>query len=78
MVVKCGREEFTLTREDDILFNGACYQIITQKVGYGFNSYSPRIAKVKAKKMIRDGELVFDRFYTSDFTTKEMEVYKIK
>jgi hypothetical protein len=75
MKIKCGREEFDLTAQDEILFNGACYQIITRRTGIGLNSYIPKIAKTTASKMIKNGELVFCRKYIKD---SECDIYKIK
>ena len=78
MIVKCGRTEFDLNRSDDIMYNGACYQIVTRKNGIGFDSYPPKIAKAKAEKMIKDGDLVFDRLQKSDYSNSELAYYKIK
>lgn len=57
MIVKCGKIEYELNGKDIVMYNGACYQIITRKVGYGWNSSSPIIAKSKAIKLIKDGLL---------------------
>lgn len=57
MIIKCGRLEFDLTKQDLIMYNGACYQIITRKNDKGFDSYSPQIALGKAKILIKEGKL---------------------
>lgn len=57
MIVKCGRDEFELNKEDIIMYNGACYQIITRKKYSGYNFIPPTIAKNKAIKLIKDGLL---------------------
>ena len=44
MKVKSGRHEFDLTVQDQILYNGACYQIIIRKIDSGFDALTPRIA----------------------------------
>jgi hypothetical protein len=63
MIVKCGRKEIVLTEKDVIMFNGACYQITTQLKVDGWYSYPFQIAKGKAEKMIKKGELVKYREY---------------
>jgi hypothetical protein len=57
MIVKCGRIEFELTEKDLVMYNGACYQIITRKVGFGWNESTPIIAKSRAMKLIKEGLL---------------------
>jgi hypothetical protein len=75
MLVKCGREEFDLTKDDEIMYNGACYQVITRTSGFGWNKSTPVLAKGKAEKLIKDGLLVFDRDRTSYGIT--VSIYKI-
>ncbi len=74
MLVKCGRDEIDLNENDEIMFNGAWYQIITRKVGFGWNEKTPIIAKAKAEKMIKDGLLVFDH---KRIKSVEVSIYKI-
>lgn len=57
MIVKCGRVEYDLTLQDLILYNEACYQIITRSNNKGFDSYAPKIALGVAKKLIKEGKL---------------------
>jgi hypothetical protein len=57
MNIKCGREEFALTEKDIIMYNGACYQLITRKIIKGWSTTSPVLAKAKAVKLIKDGKL---------------------
>ena len=72
--VKCGRDEFELNENDEIMYNGACYQITTRLVGYGWKSSIPIIAKAKAEKLIKDGALVFS--HNGKGITKTV-IYKI-
>jgi hypothetical protein len=58
MIVKCGRVEFELNHQDMIMYNGACYQLVTRKVGSGWNAIHPILAKSKAEKLIKSGQLV--------------------
>lgn len=53
MIIKCGREEIDLNNNDEVFYNGACYQIKTRKCGT-----LPVIATNKAKKLIKDGILI--------------------
>ena len=76
MVVKCGRREFTLDKTDEILYNGACYQIVTQTYNQGFSEYYPIIAKVRAEKMIKDGILILERTEGNDYV-KNLEYYRL-
>lgn len=56
--VKCGREEVELTENDEIMYNGACYQIVSRG---SFFKPNPILAKSKAEKLIKDGDLVLGR-----------------
>jgi hypothetical protein len=71
--VKAGREEFELNKNDEIMYNGACYQIITRLTGYGWNSSIPVIAKARAEKLIKEGKLVFNHHEEK----RKVDIYKI-
>ena len=43
--LKVGRNILDISENDLILDNGACYQIVTQKIGHGFNKVTPRMSK---------------------------------
>ena len=43
--LKVGRNILNITEDDLILDNGSCYQIITQRIGYGFNKDVPMMSK---------------------------------
>ncbi|WCF11607.1 hypothetical protein NDS46_30135 (plasmid) [Paenibacillus thiaminolyticus] len=58
MIVKCGRKMIELTEKDVIMYNGACYQIITRNKGLGWNESIPKIAKAKAQELIKKNLLV--------------------
>jgi len=58
MKVKCGRDEFDLNKQDIIFDNGACYQITTRQTGHGWNTHIPVLAKLKAQKLIKNGQLI--------------------
>lgn len=77
MIVKCGRREFELDENDEILFNGACYVLTTKKYLVGFDMVSPTIAKNKAKKMIKDGDLIFKEKRKSHYFDIVNDIYKV-
>lgn len=56
--IKMNREEFTLTENDRIMFNGVCYILVTQKVWCGYSKCNPNVPKKHAEKWIKDGALV--------------------
>lgn len=58
MKIKCGRKEFEVTNKDEILWNGACYQLTTQKYRDGWYEVFPIVSKTLAKKLIKEGKLV--------------------
>ena len=43
--LKVGRNILDISENDLILDNRACYQIVTQKIGYGFNKAAPKMSK---------------------------------
>lgn len=56
--LKVGRNILDIGENDIILDNGSCYQIITKRIGYGFNKTIP----VMSKKLFLDlkkCELIF-------------------
>lgn len=77
MELKCGKNTYQLTERDVILFNGACYTLITRKERSGYFESSPTVAKAKAKKLIKDGFLKRVVFQNPPFKGKELEYYKI-
>lgn len=75
MIVKCGRKEYDLDENDEILFNGKCYQITTRKRSVGWFESPEIIAKGKAEKMVKDGLFVVKRVSGEKYP---LIVYKIK
>lgn len=51
--LKVGRNIIDIGENDLILDNGACYQIITKMIGYGFNKSIP----IMSKKLFKDLKL---------------------
>ena len=56
-MVKIGRYEFDIDENDKTMDNGACYQLITRKVGHGFNKISPIISKSLFKKLLKEEKI---------------------
>jgi hypothetical protein len=75
MIIKCGRREFDLNENDVIFDNGACFQITSQTYREGWTEYYPKIANAKAKKMIKDGELVLIKENLEYTTSGGVDVY---
>lgn len=60
MKLKCGRREFEITKQDLVMFNGNCYQLITHKY-FDISSWSrltPIVAKTTMKRLIKEGKVV--------------------
>lgn len=72
--VKMNRKEYTLTENDRIMFNGAIYILITQKVCHGFSQGCPSVPKKCTEKWIKDGVLV--KCGTYKYTFDEYPLYK--
>jgi len=58
MIIKIRRREFTVTEKDRVLFNGACYTIMTQEVLEGWSWAHPTLPKTTAARLIKEGKMV--------------------
>ena len=67
MIVKIGRNHFDITEDDVVLFNGAIWQLISQRIVKGWNNYVPVIGKTKADKWKKTGAI---------YLVKETGLYK--
>lgn len=56
--LKVGREIYDINKDDIVLFNGACWQLITRKVFNGWHEYSPTMSKTLCKKLLNKNILV--------------------
>lgn len=56
--LKLGRRNYTITENDRVLFNGNCYQLVTQVSRSDWYDSTPILAKTKAEKYIKQGYLV--------------------
>ena len=59
------RKVFTITDKDRIMFNGACYILVTQRTWFGYSQGCPTVPKKYAEKWIKEGILVVGEDYTS-------------
>ena len=69
--IKCGKIEYDLNENDEILYNSVCYQIITRG-----NASAPSISMIKAKKLIKEGKLIFKEKRDCGLS-KELDIYMI-
>lgn len=81
MNLKIGRREYKLTEKDRILFNGACYQLITRNNERSFwKPQSMVVSKTRMEKLIKSGEMILakEKYKStiSGFTT-EYDLYMI-
>lgn len=71
---------FDITEKDVVLFNGACWQLISQTVFRGWHSYYPPMSKIMCEKFVKKGILVLyqkkDEYITQE--GKQMGLYYYK
>jgi len=75
MELKCGRKTYILTEKDLIMFNGACYQLVTRVEPIDHYDVSPIVARNRAEKLIREGKLVLS--HKGIKRNVKVEFYKI-
>ena len=51
--LKIGRRVFDITEKDIVMFNGACWQLITQTIHSGWNNYYPTVSKTLCGKLLK-------------------------
>lgn len=67
MKIKIGRRTFSLTGEDKILDNGACYQLMTQTIRKGYDETYPVISKTTFNKLLKEDKVVKTEEKYKDF-----------
>lgn len=72
--LKIGHRIYTITESDNVLFNGACYMLTSQQYQSGRYKISPKLAKAKAEKWIKQGYLKFN--YETNVSGVSMLYYK--
>lgn len=77
MKIKCGRKEFKVDENDVLLFNGACWQLVTKKVRSGYGFAIPTVSKTLCNKLLKEKKIYMFRreceYITSD--GKQMGLY---
>lgn len=79
-VLKVGRHLYDINENDVVMFNGACWQLITRSIFSGWHSYPPTVSKVICEKFVKKGILVLykkEREYTTA-EGKQMGLYYYK
>jgi hypothetical protein len=56
--IKHRRGEITLTQKDKILFNQACYQLLTQTYRDGWSNLNFVLSSTTCEKLIKNGVLI--------------------
>lgn len=78
--LKIGRSIFEITENDVVLFNGACWQLISQKIFSGWHYHSPKMSKAMCEKFIKKNILIMYK-KENEYTTlsgKQMGLYYYK
>lgn len=78
--LKIGRRVFDITEKDIVMFNGACWQLITQTIHSGWNNYYPTVSKTLCEKLLKKNILILvkkEREYTTE-SKKQMGLYYYK
>lgn len=52
--LKIGRRTYTITESDNVLFNGACYLLVSQQYQSGWQKISPQLSKAKAERYFKE------------------------
>ena len=78
--LKIGRRVFDITEKDIVMFNGVCWQLITQTIHSGWNNYYPTVSKTLCEKLLKKNILILvkkEREYTTE-SGKQMGLYYYK
>lgn len=87
MDLKVGRDILDINEKDIILDNGACYQIITKKVGKLWEPYSPVISKSLFDRLNKCGAVytnemlkkkAFERYHINSCTFWAFDMKKLE
>lgn len=78
--LKVGRNVFDINENDVVLFNGACWMLLTRKIGKEWHYYNPTVSKALCQKLLKKDILVMFKkereYLTSD--GKQMGLYYYK
>lgn len=76
VTLKAGRKTFECNSSDKIMFNGACYILITKKVWAGWNEENPTISKTEFNRLKKLGVLSEPQKRKWGYT--EVQIYNFK
>lgn len=78
--LKIGRLVFDITEKDVVMYNCACWQLITQKIRKGWRDYTPKLSKILCEKFVKKGILVLFKedggYVTADGRQMGLSYYK--
>lgn len=78
--LKIGRNTFEISEKDVVLFNGACWQLITQKVFRDWHYHFPTMSKALCDKLLKKNVLNLvkkeNEYMTSDGERMGLYYYK--
>lgn len=77
MVIKIRKREYDLNENDRILFNGACYQLITRQIKSGFDKNIPIIPKILMEKLIKESKVILCKEKSKSPLIGDLDLYKI-
>lgn len=78
--LKIGRRVFDITEKDVVMFNGACWQLMTQTVRSGWHDCYPVVSKTLCEKLLKKNILILvkkEREYVTE-SGKQMGLYYYK
>ena len=78
--LKIGRQVFDITKNDVVIFNGACWQLMSRTVRSGWYDCHPTVSKTLCEKLLKKDILILmekkDEYITKD--GKQMGRYYYK
>lgn len=76
--VKFGHQTYNISDQDEIMYNGSCFQLITKNAHGRLSGADPILAKVKAQAWIKSGVLVEHRRSKSKMIEHELIYYRFQ
>jgi len=76
VTVKAGRNTFECNFSDKIMFNGACYILITKKIWVEWSEVSPTISKTEFNRLMKLG--VLSEPHKTKLRFSEVQIYNFK
>lgn len=67
------RQKFNCTKKDKIMYNGNCYQLVTQSFHKDFSDVTPTISKTEFNRLMKEG--VLSEPYEKKWTYMNVTMY---